>query len=486
MGPWDSDSFSTQPKTLQDPTIETEELDNQESHHSIATIDGLLMSRTSKSKLDHGSFPSVPTVANQQDHDDSGIGIRTPDEALPGEEFPYTTSGEELPYTTAPVLGWFGPRSTDIPRPEPETVVYSGSTDIDAEEDEARQPIQKRAHNVIEKSYQGGGLNEKIAALRDSVPSLRAISKTTEDGDNQRDNEGIQGFVTAHRLSKGTVLSKATEYIRDLEERNSRLLAEKCETDVRLSQFEKLLMQPPSSRSVISQDSGYAHLHQEHALNPIQEEGLHLTPTSAHDRVDSHPAPSQGARPLESSIHSASVLDRRHVFDPHGNARGSGITEYDGFQGLGWETGSQAGSDWNVSDRSLDTQDSQNPLWIIREAAVKVLFDAFVCRSYDSPLIPNKFEGEANDQEGSGNKPTHGRQQSNTASASKAHLDGQRKRTRDPSDGNDDGDSRASKRLSKGKGVEPERLLACPFCKNDPINFRVCYRYVLKSISRLK
>ena len=33
---------------------------------------------------------------------------------------------------------------------------------------------------------------------------------------------------------------------------------------------------------------------------------------------------------------------------------------------------------------------------------------------------------------------------------------------------------------------QDDRLLACPFCKRDPIRYRECYKYVLKEITRLK
>ena len=75
-------------------------------------------------------------------------------------------------------------------------------------------PISKRSHNAIEKRYRTN-LNQKIAALRDAVPSLRKLgAMMADDGD---------GPISAQKLNKATVLSKAIEYIRHLEGRNQRL-----------------------------------------------------------------------------------------------------------------------------------------------------------------------------------------------------------------------------------------------------------------------
>ncbi|KAL2119706.1 hypothetical protein VTJ04DRAFT_6667 [Mycothermus thermophilus] len=111
--------------------------------------------------------------------------------------------------------------------------------DDDDEEDE--QPVKKTAHNMIEKRYRNN-LNEKIAALRDSVPSLRIMCKSARGEDTTEDREELHGLTPAHKLNKATVLSKATEYIRHLEKRNNRLLEENRNMMARISAFEKLFM----------------------------------------------------------------------------------------------------------------------------------------------------------------------------------------------------------------------------------------------------
>ncbi|EKD12062.1 uncharacterized protein L3040_003158 [Drepanopeziza brunnea f. sp. 'multigermtubi'] len=114
------------------------------------------------------------------------------------------------------------------------------STDAEGEEDDdSNPPIKKTAHNMIEKRYRTN-LNDKIAALRDSVPSLRIMTKSARGEDTADDREELQGLTPAHKLNKATVLSKATEYINHLEKRCKRLEAENAEQKARLAAFETL------------------------------------------------------------------------------------------------------------------------------------------------------------------------------------------------------------------------------------------------------
>lgn len=75
--------------------------------------------------------------------------------------------------------------------------------DMDDEDDEDH-PIKKTAHNMIEKRYRTN-LNDKIAALRDSVPSLRVLSKSARGEDTTEDREELHGLTPAHKLNKATV-----------------------------------------------------------------------------------------------------------------------------------------------------------------------------------------------------------------------------------------------------------------------------------------
>jgi hypothetical protein len=57
---------------------------------------------------------------------------------------------------------------------------------------------------MIEKRYRTN-LNDKIAALRDSVPSLRIMSKSARGEDTTEDQEELHGLTPAHKLNKATV-----------------------------------------------------------------------------------------------------------------------------------------------------------------------------------------------------------------------------------------------------------------------------------------
>ncbi|PHH70932.1 hypothetical protein CDD83_5314 [Cordyceps sp. RAO-2017] len=111
----------------------------------------------------------------------------------------------------------------------------------DDDVDDGEKPVKKTAHNMIEKRYRTN-INDKIAALRDSVPSLRIMSKSARGEDTTEDREELHGLTPAHKLNKATVLSKATEYIRHLEKRNSRLMDENNVMKERIAAFEKLFM----------------------------------------------------------------------------------------------------------------------------------------------------------------------------------------------------------------------------------------------------
>ncbi|OIW30740.1 hypothetical protein CONLIGDRAFT_630684 [Coniochaeta ligniaria NRRL 30616] len=120
---------------------------------------------------------------------------------------------------------------------------------------------KKTAHNMIEKRYRNN-LNDKIAALRDSVPALRVMVHRLESGQGENGSEGdeaeddgygmgvvkaegaedLGGLAPAHKLNKATILGKATEYILHLERRNRMLAKENAALTSRVEGFEMLVM----------------------------------------------------------------------------------------------------------------------------------------------------------------------------------------------------------------------------------------------------
>jgi hypothetical protein len=115
-----------------------------------------------------------------------------------------------------------------------------------------KMPAKKRAHNVIEKRYRAN-LNDKIAELRDSVPSLR----TNKTGGSADDDDEAEANSTS-KLNKASILSKATEYIKHLEIRNKRLEDENTGLKNRLRQADKVADQTVTSSASISSPSNYA------------------------------------------------------------------------------------------------------------------------------------------------------------------------------------------------------------------------------------
>ncbi|KAJ6028719.1 hypothetical protein N7540_004295 [Penicillium herquei] len=117
-----------------------------------------------------------------------------------------------------------------------------------------KMPAKKRAHNVIEKRYRAN-LNEKIAELRDSVPSLRTTKNA--NGDSNEDDDDGEGTQSANKLNKASILSKATEYIKHLEIRNKRLEDENTALKNRLRQVDKAADQAVTSAASVSSPSNY-------------------------------------------------------------------------------------------------------------------------------------------------------------------------------------------------------------------------------------
>jgi Helix-loop-helix DNA-binding domain len=64
-------------------------------------------------------------------------------------------------------------------------------------------PKRKTAHNIIEKRYRNN-LNNKMAVLRDSVPSLRITAKNYSNGDSME--SGLDGQNKPQKLHKVSYL----------------------------------------------------------------------------------------------------------------------------------------------------------------------------------------------------------------------------------------------------------------------------------------
>jgi len=76
-----------------------------------------------------------------------------------------------------------------------------GMEDDISGDDSSHRPVKKTAHNMIEKRYRTN-LNDKIMALRDSVPSLRVMANGARGADGGGEVEDLEGLVPAHKLNK--------------------------------------------------------------------------------------------------------------------------------------------------------------------------------------------------------------------------------------------------------------------------------------------
>ncbi|PNY26854.1 Transcription factor CPH2 [Tolypocladium capitatum] len=91
----------------------------------------------------------------------------------------------------------------------------------------------RMAHNDVERKYRTN-LKVKITELRDAVPALQSPG---QDAESEGAGTSHQG---APKVSKGTVLTKATEYIQQLEHRNKAIVMEHQQLARRLQAFETL------------------------------------------------------------------------------------------------------------------------------------------------------------------------------------------------------------------------------------------------------
>lgn len=126
--------------------------------------------------------------------------------------------------------------SQSTPNFQPSTTRPSAQGSTSEKGKDKSKTGDRTAHNDIERKYRTN-LKDKIAELRDSVPALRPIPENgvPDDGD------GTAQLGRAPKVSKGTVLTKATEYIHFLERKNKAILREHQELSRRLQAFEQLL-----------------------------------------------------------------------------------------------------------------------------------------------------------------------------------------------------------------------------------------------------
>ncbi|KAL7932690.1 hypothetical protein V8C35DRAFT_70471 [Trichoderma chlorosporum] len=114
--------------------------------------------------------------------------------------------------------------SKTVPSKRPSTLSETSSISK-----EKTKSADRMAHNDVERKYRTN-LKDKITELRNAVPALQQVAEG--DQDNGQGNA---------KVSKGTVLTKATEYIHHLEQHNKDIMTEHKQLMRRLQAFEALL-----------------------------------------------------------------------------------------------------------------------------------------------------------------------------------------------------------------------------------------------------
>lgn len=150
----------------------------------------------------------------------------------------------------------------------------------------------KNSHNMIEKKYRTN-INTKILALRDAVPALRIAA-----GCDDVSIADLEGLTPASKLNKASVLTKATEYIKHLESKNSVLKQQNIELH-RLIQHANLnpksLPPPPQQMPMQTpfpppppqqQQPGFG-------FYPQQNQSFNVSPASQ------YPSPQQQVSPIQ-------------------------------------------------------------------------------------------------------------------------------------------------------------------------------------------
>jgi len=138
-------------------------------------------------------------------------------------------------------LGTMGQATNMAPQPQPSFQRHAPPQprttrqNLEEQSKEKAKAGDRTAHNDIERKYRTN-LKDKIAELRDAVPALRTIPEESVD-DGEDGNQPSSG----PKVSKGAVLTKATEYIHYLEKKNKMIIQQHQELSRRLQAFEQLL-----------------------------------------------------------------------------------------------------------------------------------------------------------------------------------------------------------------------------------------------------
>ncbi|QBZ62689.1 hypothetical protein PoMZ_11574 [Pyricularia oryzae] len=187
-----------------------------------------VMSTQSRSTLDQAEQRRLIAIAMNRGTTSGGLGSSMADQYSQFQtDFGSAMSDFGLGTASMSQLLNMPPPSTVPPKqPQPQR--------LDKGKEKAGPKGDRTAHNDIERKYRTN-LKDKISELRDAVPALRTIPENEEDGEDA--GQPSRG----PKVSKGAVLTKATEYIHYLEKKNKMIVQQHQELSKRLQAFEQLL-----------------------------------------------------------------------------------------------------------------------------------------------------------------------------------------------------------------------------------------------------
>jgi hypothetical protein len=231
-----------------------------------------------------------------------------PSLASPTESSPTSSIGHKthLPSPDPPSP----PKRPSIKRQRPE--------DDEDEASSAQLPQHRLAHNVIEKRYRTN-LNDKISALRDSIPALRAMCRSSSD-EGDCGAEDLEGLAPAQKINKGVVMAKATEYIKHLEKQNNRMEQEILELRTRVANMETMLSSRyavPSSMATHPLPFYAPEIYSQTPMSQSQPAGMNLPPYGPQS------FPAYPGQQLEPDARRPTVVGRSNVM---GRAMLAGVT----------------------------------------------------------------------------------------------------------------------------------------------------------------
>ncbi|CAK9435332.1 uncharacterized protein LODBEIA_P57030 [Lodderomyces beijingensis] len=198
------------------------------------------------------------------------IGGKGSDSIKNGFSSPATPNRSQTPNIKQETGSPFKPSKKEPTKQRP-AVVTESSVSTPLSQPHSGRPRVKSAHNVIEQRYRNK-INDKFNALQESVPTLKILvlrkhqekmrlkqqrmQLIGDDVDEYDSSEGdemvpfgdqynnmsfedidLEGLEPARKLNKGTILAKSIEYIKFLEEKNSRMQQDHDELVVRAKEM---------------------------------------------------------------------------------------------------------------------------------------------------------------------------------------------------------------------------------------------------------